>query len=326
MRRVALWPEERLALVYAAAILFLLLARGYRPTVVPLLAAYSGFVLSIAALALPGWGIARLWRARRGLPSPGSVRTDLIDFARALLPFVVVLVAYTNLKARLLLLHPRLYDRAFARLDDLLHAAGGDFVGWVVSWHAPAPTIAFQILYFYAWLPFALPLAVAYARDGSPAARRALAALGLCYLVGGFVYLALPSLGPVFVEPGRYAALAGTPAWETQRSMLAAMRFVVEHPHAPAAPFFGIAAFPSLHLATTLTGLFVAGRWCRPLLWLLVPWNLAVAASAIYLGWHYVVDFYPAFALAWGAWWSTGRMLAASPPAANDTESEEGPP
>ncbi len=326
MRRVALWPEERLALVYAAAILLLLLARGYPPTLLPLLSAYAGFLLSIAALALPGWAIARIWRRWRGRSHPGTIRSDLITFARALLPFLLVLVAYTNLKARLLLFNPHLFDQILARLDDLLHAAGGDFIGWVVSWHAPAPTVAFQLLYFYAWVPFALPLAVAFARAGGPAARRALGALGLCYLVGGFVYLAFPSLGPAFVEPGRYAALAGTPAWETQRSMAAAMRFVIEHPQAPAVPFFGIAAFPSLHLATTATGLFVAGRWCRPLLWLLVPWNLAVAASAIYLGWHYVVDFYPALALAWGAWWAAGRLHAAPQPPVGAIEAVEGAP
>jgi len=308
MRRFRLWPEERAALVYFTAVLLLLVARGYPPTILPLLASYAGFVLSIAALVLPAWLVAQLWRWRRGCFAPAAARADLATFARALAPFLLVLVAYTNLKSRLLLFNPRLFDQVLGRLDDLLHAGGGDFIGWVVAWHAPRPTIVFHYLYFYAWVPFALPLAVAFARAGGIAARRTLGALGLCYLVGGFAYLALPSLGPALVEASRYAALDGTPAWATQRAMLEALRYIVEHPTAPAVPFFGLAAFPSLHLATTAVGLLVAWRWCRPLLWLLVPWNLAIAASAVYLGWHYVVDFYPALLLAWGAWWMAGRI------------------
>ena len=53
----------------------------------------------------------------------------------------------------------------------------------------------------------------------------------------------------------------------------------------------------------------------------------AIAASAVYFGWHYAVDFYPALLLAWGGWWAAGRLvtpvssvsgsapLAPSPPA-----------
>jgi len=312
MSRFRLWPEERLALVYFVAVLLLLVGSGYPPTIVPLVRSYAGFVLAIASLVLPVWLAAQLRRWRRKRFEPAVARADLTTFARALAPLLLVLVAYTNLKTRLLLFNPRLYDRVLARLDDLLHAGGGDFIGWVVAWHAPRLTILFENLYFLAWIPFALPLAVAFASAGGIAARCALGALGLCYLVGGFAYLALPSLGPALVEASRYAALDGTPTWATQRAMLEALRFIVDHPTAPAVPFFGLAAFPSLHLATTAVGLLVAWRWCRALLWLLVPWNLAIAASAVYLGWHYVVDFYPALLLAWGAWWVV-RRIASNP-------------
>ena len=153
------------------------------------------------------------------------------------------------------------------------------------------------------------------ARSGAALVRRALAALALCYIAGVFAYLALPSLGPALVESGRYAALSGSQAFTLQQSMLAALRYTVQNPQAPAAPFFGLAAFPSLHLATTALGLFVAWKSWRPLLFLLVPWNLAIAASAVYFGWHYVVDFYPALLLAALCWWATGRLTAPLAPA-----------
>jgi membrane-associated phospholipid phosphatase len=58
--------------------------------------------------------------------------------------------------------------------------------------------------------------------------------------------------------------------------------------------------------------MFVAWKSWRPLLFLLVPWNLAIAASAVYFGWHYIVDFYPALLLAWGGWWVAGRLTTDS--------------
>ena len=93
--------------------------------------------------------------------------------------------------------------------------------------------------------------------------------------------------------------------------------YLREHsrPQTRALPFFGIAAFPSLHLATTAIGLLAAGRWAKPLLVLLVPWNLAIAFAALLLGWHYAIDFYPGLLLAWGAWWCAGRLVPDAEPA-----------
>ncbi len=288
-----LWPEERIALLFFAGVAVLFAARLYPFTLWPLVSSYLQFLLSIAAIVLPPWLVASLVRKLGGRLEPGSFGRDLGIFLRALAALLVVLVAYTNLKCRLLLFHPQLFDRILGHLDDTLHMGGGDFVAWVTTLHSPQRTMVLQYVYYFAWAALALPLAVAMAKSGAALIRRTLAALGLCYVGGVFVYLALPSLGPALVERGRYAALAGSHAFALQQTMLEALRFTVQNPQAPAAPFFGLAAFPSLHLATTALGLFLAWKSWRPLLLLLVPWNLAIAASAVYLGWHYVVDFYP---------------------------------
>lgn len=306
-----LWPEERIALLFLAAVAALFATRRYPFTVGPIVVSYFQFLVAIAAIVLPPWIVVCLLRWRAGRLPAGHARRELGIFLRALAALLVVLVAYTNLKCRLLLFHARLFDRILGHLDDLLHCGGGDFIGWATSWHSPERTAVLQYVYFYAWAALALPLAVAMARSGAALVRRTLGALGLCYIAGVFAYLALPSLGPALVERGRYAALAGSHVFGLQQTMLEALRYTVQNPQAPAAPFFGLAAFPSLHLATSALGLFVAWKCWRPLLVVLVPWNLAIAASAVYFGWHYAVDFYPALLLAWGGWVAAGRLAEA---------------
>ncbi|MEO8197486.1 MAG: phosphatase PAP2 family protein [Thermoanaerobaculia bacterium] len=310
-----LWPEERIAALFFLGVAALFAVKRYPFTILPLLGSYLAFLGSISLIVLPGRLAADALRRRRGTLQPGAGRADLLAYLRALVPLLLVLVTYTNLKCRLLLFHPRLFDPIFKRLDELLHYGGGDFLAWVTAHHSQTATIVCFYLYFYAWAVLAVPLAVAVARPraaGAALARRTFAALGLCYIAGAFLYLAFPSLGPALVEPGRYAALAGTTVFTMQQSMLAALHYIVQHPQAPAIPFAGLAAFPSLHLATTSLGLFIAWKSWRPLLFILVPWNLAIAASAVYYGWHYMVDFYPALLLAWGAWWAAGRLVAPS--------------
>lgn len=309
-----LWPEERISLLFFGGVATLFFAKLYPFTLWPLVATYLQFLLTIALFVVPPWVVVNLVRKLRGRLEAGSMARDLGTFLRALGPLLLVLVPYTNLKCRLLLFHPQLFDRILGRIDDVLFMGGGDLVAWVTRHHTPALNSAMQIVYYYAWGALTLPLAVAMARSGAPLVRRTLAALTLCYLVGVFLYLALPSLGPALVERGRYAALAGSHTFGLQGQMLEALRYTVQNPQAPAVPFFGLAAFPSLHLATSSLGLFLAWRTWRPLLVLLVPWNLAIAASAVYFGWHYVVDFLPAVALAALCWWAAGRLMAQSKP------------
>jgi len=305
-----LYPEERVAAVYFLAVAALLLGRGLPFTVARLAVDYLSFLGAIAAVTLPFWIGRQVVARRAGRFSLRTAGGELLGLARALAAFLVVLIPYTNLKSRLLQLHPRIFDAALAKLDAAIHFGGGDWLGWLLATNTNRVWLTtLAVAYFFAWAALALPFAVAFARGGVPAARRILLALGLAYVVGGFVYLAVPSLGPAFVERQRWAHLAGSLPLGVQDSMLAALRAIARDPSSPAVPFFGIAAFPSLHLATTSLGLFASWRWWKPLLVVLVPANLLIAWSALVWGWHYAVDFYPGVALAWGAWWAAGRMM-----------------
>lgn len=308
--RLRLLPEEWLAIGFVAAVAALWAARGWPFTVRPLLSTYVGFVGAIAVLALPLWALARAQEAWRRRFEARRAALDLAAFLRALAAFLAILVAYTNLKSRVLLLHPTLYDRELARVDAWIHFAGGDLLAWVLERTAdPDRMHALGLLYFYAWLGLAIPFAIAFARGGGRAARRILAALGLVYVAGAVLYVALPAVGPAFFERARWSHLAGSPTWIVQERMLAQLRAVAADPGNGIVPFSGLAAFPSLHLATIFLGVLAAWRWSRWLLVALVPFSLAVAWSAVAWGWHYAVDFYPGVALAVGGWWLSGRWV-----------------
>ncbi len=306
-----LWPEEGIALVYLAMVLAAFRVAGYPFTGWPMAVEYLRFFGAILAVTLPLWVAVQVYRAWRRRFRWREAGLDLVRFARALAALLVVLVAYTNLKARLFLFAPRLLDGLLERLDAWVHFGGGDFVGWTLGFtHDAGRNALLAWAYLLAWAVFALPLGAAFARDGGPAARRALAALGLAYVIGSLFYLAFPSMGPAFYVRARYAHLADNWAWQTQEQMRQALLYLVQHPAAPAVPFFGIAAFPSLHAATTGLGALICWRHARWLLAVIVPANLLVAWSAVHFGWHYAIDLYPGFALAALAWWVAGRWVA----------------
>lgn len=317
IRRPRPRPEELFAAGYAAAVAALLAARGLPLSLGPMLAEYARFIAAIAVVSLPIWAVARAHDGWRGRFDRRAAGRDLAGLVRALAALLVVLVAYTNLKSRVTLLHPRLFDAGLADLDAVVHFGGGDFIGWLLGFtHDPAWSARWGRVYFFAWAALALPFGVAFARAGAAAARRLAAALGFAYAAGSALYLALPSLGPAFAFRPRFAHLAGTTGFAVQESMLRAMLRLLAEPASSAVPFFGLAAFPSLHLATTALGVLAAWRWARPLVPLLIVWNLAIAWSALYFGWHYALDFYPGVALAAGAWWLAGKLEPAPAAAA----------
>ena len=306
--------EEAFALTYAGAVFFAFKLRGFHFSLALVGREYGKFLVAMLAVAIPFWLAARGLEARHGRVAWRGAKDDLLGLVRAFLPLLIVLIAYTHLKSRIAAFHPRLFDEELALLDAALHYGGGDFLGFLLGFtHDPTWSARWSAVYFFAWVALALPFGVAFARGGALAARRLTVALVLVYAAGSLVYLALPALGPAFAFRPRFAHLAGTTGFYIQESMLAAFLRLVRHPDSATVPFFGIAAFPSLHLATTALGLFAAGRWAKPLLLLLVPVNLAVVWSALYFGWHYAIDFYPAILLAWGGWWAAGKLLAPEP-------------
>jgi PAP2 superfamily len=246
--------------------------------------------------------LVRAWRRSDGrLPTRAAlaaVRREHWPLGRglavggAIVAFYVTYLAYRNLKSVVPLLRPGdLFDRQLADLDRglffghdpaaLLH----DAVGTGLATHA----FSGVYMLFFLFIPGTLAVAVVFSRNLRGGLFYA-TALSLNWLLGAASYFLLPSLGPVYAEPGAFSALAGTDAGRLQAILLDQRTEFLRDPVIGTAQSIG--AFASLHVSIFLTAALAAHllglrRSVKVVAWILVA--LTVGAT-IHLGWHYVVD------------------------------------
>jgi hypothetical protein len=212
--------------------------------------------------------------------------------ATALVSFYASYFAYRNLKSVVPLLRPNeLFDRQLGDWDRvlfggndpaaLLHTLlGTGFANHVLSG-------AYLLLFVF------IPVTLAAALVFSPNLQAGLfyaSALGLNWLLGAASYFLLPSLGPIYADPGVFANLPVTDASKLQEILLDQRIAFLHDPSVTTAQSIG--AFASLHVSIFFTGALAAhilglGRRLQIAAWALV---ILTTTSTIYLGWHYVVD------------------------------------
>jgi hypothetical protein len=214
-----------------------------------------------------------------------------IAVGAALVSFYVSYLAYRNLKSVVPLLRPELFDRQLLEIDRglfggndpaaILHALFGTGVA--------AQFFAAAYLLFFAFIPATLAFALVF----SPDLRAGLfyaTAQSLNWLLGAASYFLLPSLGPVYADPGLFSGLSPSGVTALQRILIEQRADFIADPSAVAAQSIG--AFASLHVSIFFTGAVAAhllgfGRTVRIVAWVML--GLTTTAT-IYLGWHYVLD------------------------------------
>ncbi len=317
---------------------------GTAPAVVAIVALVAGLITSaeagfsfrdpdhVAALYVleVGAGVALLicldvfLRARQvggtRLPSRavmGAVRRErwtarrIALVAGAIVAFYVTYLAYRNLKASLPLLRTDLFDLQLADVDRALFFGNDpaallhDLFGTGLAAHA------FSGLYvaFIVFLPLSLGLSLVFAERLSTSLFYA-TALSVNWLLGIASYFALPSLGPIYFDPGQFSELPHTEVARLQELLMNDRIAFIADPSngTPQA----IAAFASLHIAMSATALaasytFGLGKWMKTALWI---WISVTVLATVYLGWHYVLDDVAGVAMGVGALfiarWLTG--------------------
>ncbi|MEO8275925.1 MAG: phosphatase PAP2 family protein [Thermoanaerobaculia bacterium] len=303
-------PHERIAAIYALGTLALFAAFGFRASWRWVAGSYAGYLIfvskAVVALWLPLW-IYRLWR-RRTTAREGLV--ELLAYARGAIVLLIVTTCYTHLKARKLDLNPRLFDEWLWRADNFLFAAGGNFIDWVQRHNQDRTwTMAMERLYLQSGLALGVPLGLAFGWRGRIVVRRAFAALVLCYALGSLLYIAFPALGPAFFRREAYSHLSWTQTFMGQNGMLQGLQAMVRSRDFPVIPFAGIAAFPSLHVGIAFLGFLIAWTYIRPVAYFIAPVVVCIGVSAVWFGWHYVVDFPAGILLALFCWWAAGKMI-----------------
>ena len=218
----------------------------------------------------------------------------------AIVAFYVTYLAYRNLKSMVPLLRPGdLFDAQLADVDRALFlghdpaALLHDVVGTGLATHV----FSGAYMLFFLFIPGTLAVALVFSRNLSTGLFYA-TALSLNWLLGAASYFLLPSLGPIYADPGTFHALAGTDAGQLQAILLEQRAEFLRDPALGSAQSIG--AFASLHVSIFVTAALTAHllglrRSVKVVAWVLVA--LTVGAT-IHLGWHYVVDDFGGVAIA----------------------------
>jgi hypothetical protein len=215
------------------------------------------------------------------------------DFLRIVLIVKIILLIFTTLKQWIPLINPLVYDDALFALDSYLHAG----INPALYWKQAVPNRSldrlidqFYMSWFYVKI---LGLAGFIAVARRPLLMRFCSAYCLLWMIGVLCALVLPTLGPVYVWPEWYAGLDAPIAHFLQEDLWIHYREVLRGQGQHSASLgFGIAAFPSLHVAIVALYTFFLYPLSKPLGILMGLYTLGTQFASVYLGWHYAVDGY----------------------------------
>jgi len=123
-------------------------------------------------------------------------------------------------------------------------------------------------------------------------------AVTIDWVLGVATYYLVPTVGPIYFQPGNFQELTDTAAGRLQTSMWQERVDVIADPGSTHA-VQTIAAFASLHVGILVTACLVAywGGLSARIQWLLWGFLTLTVLSTVYLGWHYLIDAFGGFVL-----------------------------
>lgn len=226
------------------------------------------------------------------------------DTVRMIFFGFLVIHTYGWIKLTVPIYHPRLFDKELWELDRMLMLGFSPNIFFLNLFSQPA------VLRFidggYARI-FLASLVIAFVFFLSHPSRRIRLAFitgnAVMWIGGAWLYLLVPSLGPVFVFPDVWLAYArNLPVTHAlQVALMQNYQNVIKlrgGANVPVRIIFGVAAFPSLHVAFQTYALL----WMRRL-W---KWGqlvfgvflLLILLGSLITGWHYLIDGVAGVALA----------------------------
>ncbi len=260
-------------------------APRYAAVIAGHLAALAALRVLLGALGIPGWRLA----LREILRAPA-------DWLLIPLALTLLASAYTWGKLMIPHLNPGLWDAELALLDRAI-CLGVDPNEVAFTLFAEGPRWAAAALdrYYAAFVPTMMAGAAWFLSD-RPARRRAfLAGFAVLWSSGLALYLAVPALGPTFAfrdfltRIPEVFPLAGA----AQGALMTNYVRVLELGRGPEvliSPTLGIAAMPSLHVATHFLFFLWALRLGSPLRTVFLVMTLLTLMGSVATEWHYLVD------------------------------------
>ena len=237
------------------------------------------------------------------------------DSLRLLFFGTMLINTYGWIKLTVPALHPRLFDRQLWDLDRVLFFGLSPNIFFLSLFSARPVLRVFDLSYAYIFLA---SMFVAFGFFLSDATRRVrvgfMSGIAVMWMIGAWLYMLVPSLGPAYHFPDVWFAYSDG-LQKTIFLQATLMKNYQNFLRARAGAdvgvniLYGIAAFPSLHVAFQM---FVF-LWFRRL-WqtgqvLFAIFVLMIFLGSVITGWHYLVDSYAGLLLAVASYWPFARVI-----------------
>lgn len=233
----------------------------------------------------------------------------LIDTVRLVLAMTFLAEAYCWIKLLVPALHPVLYDAQLYRIDQHLFFGMSPSIFFLQLFSNPTFLRFIDSTYpgfFFGGMYFALAFFFSMPR------RRVRVAFITCsvlmWLTGGWLYMLVPSLGPAYRFPDIWFPYVKG-LMQTQHSQVllmqnyeAVIRLIRGGGPERIRLSYGIAAFPSLHVATQTEIAIWMRKWWRPGAILFTLAAFFIFLGSMITGWHYLVDGLAGIALGFGSY------------------------
>lgn len=210
-------------------------------------------------------------------------------FGTVLVAYGVILIIHFNIKLWVHAINSRLWDEEYRRVDEVFRPV----VDGTIAVHNGLAAVFGPIdwLYLFAFLAmFGCSIIVHSSRSFAVFRKMILTAM-LVHVLGGLSYLIAPALGPFIYEPGINLLEANRQIFMLAAHDAAAVGgmswFRTEGPEFLAT---GLAAMPSLHVASSAVFVYYAWRYERHLSWFYLPLFGFIMIEAVATRWHYLVD------------------------------------
>jgi len=302
---------------------FLILLFALRKVTMPLETLFHlapSIALGFLVQGVIGILIRLAFAARRGevraLLATYRSKDWLVDTFRLALCSGLWVHTYGWIKLAVPVLHPRLFDQELWALDRALCFGYSPNVFLLTIFSAPRWLRVVD--WTYANVFFASVNITGIFMASAPARRLRVAFMNsnvMLWLIGAWMYVALPSLGPAYCFPEVWIPLAPLLARTQtfQRLLMSNYEAVLASFHGVSRPInilFGIGAFPSLHVAFhTLAFLWLRRltKWGGPLFGVFAVF---IFIGSIVTGWHYLIDGVAGAALAFLCYIAAQRVPA----------------
>ncbi len=219
-----------------------------------------------------------------------EIKEFILNMARDWFPLLLIILIYENLHDLTDLIHPDTLDGRLREMDKAIF--GVDPVLWLEHFISPALNDYMTFAYGLYFLYPATILVLAYSTNNIFRFREVALSFVICVCVGFLGYVSVPAVGPRYfmadeftVSLSGYLTEAGARAWNSIESVKRD-------------------CFPSLHTAMSTITLVYFFRFRkifrsgRLLFYIALPLVVSLWISTVYLRYHWVVDVFAGWILA----------------------------